>query len=314
MVPSAFIMLDAFPLTPNGKVDKRALPAPDLSELSQTENMAPRNITEQTLASIWCKLLGLDTVGVYDNFFELGGHSLLSVRLLDKIEKTFGTKLPLAALFQAPTIDALAHTLRDESSDVTWSTLMAIQPNGSRPPLFFVSGSTFKQIISRHLGPDQPFFGFEDFGVDGKRAAYIKIEDLAAYYIKELRAFKQNGPYFLSGFCFGGLVAYEMARLLTEQGEQVALLALIDTVNPTRAMPELEDHTSQYKQHYIGRLFAVRHRGKPVFLAKTVLGKMRGILKFDSEKIIFHIHKAICKVCLTLDIPIPVSLRDLYIV
>jgi len=316
MVPPAFVIIDALPMTPTGKVDRKALPMPDQQQLTGDSGIVgPRNVTEETLASIWCELLGLDAVGVYDNFFDLGGHSLLSVRLLDKIEKTFGRKFPLAALFQAPTIDALARVVHDENSDVKWSTLMAIQPHGSRPPLFFVSGSTFKQLISRHLGPDQPFFGFEDFGVDGKRAVYTKVEDLAAYYVKELRAFKQNGPYLLAGFCFGGLVAYEMARLLTEQGEQVALLALIDTVNPARYRPEQEDPTNQYKQHYVGRLFAVRHRDKPVFLAKTVLGKMRGILnKFDSEKIKFHIQKAICKVCLGLDILIPVSLRDFYIV
>jgi len=315
MVPAAFVILEALPLTPTGKVDRKALPPPDQRKTGTDAGIVgPRNVTEETLASIWCELLGLDSVGVYDNFFELGGHSLLSVRLLDKIEKTFGRKFPLAALFQAPTIDALASTLHDDNPDVKWSTLIAIQPKGSRPPLFFVSGSTFKQIISRHLGSDQPFFGFEDFGVDGKRAAYIKVEDLAAYYIKELRAFKQNGPYFLAGFCFGGLVAYEMARQLTEQGEQPALLALIDTVNPNRSRLQVEEPTSRYKQHYYERIMAVPHRNKPVFLAKSLVNRLKSMLEFDAEKIKFHIQKAICKLYLTLDIPIPVGLRDFNIV
>ncbi len=318
MVPPAFVIMDALPLTPTGKVDRKALPVPDQQHIARdTGAVKPRNITEEALASIWCKLLGLNTVGVYDNFFELGGHSLLSVRLLDKIEKTFGRQLPLATLFQAPTIDALARTLNDENPEVTWSTLMAIQPGGSRPPLFFVSGSTFKQIISRHLGPEQPFFGFEDFGVDGKRATYIKVEDLATHYIKELRAFRQQGPYFLAGFCFGGLVAYEMARQLTEQGEQIALLALIDSVTPGYRPPEsyaeTEDPTSRSKQRY-KRLTTVRHRDKPVFLAKAFLRRVKNMVNSNAEKIKFHIQKGICKIHLWLDIPIPVSLRDFYIV
>jgi len=185
MVPSAFIALAALPLTPTGKVDREALPSPDQQQMNRDgHRVGPRNATEETLASIWCKLLGLDSVSVYDDFFALGGHSLLSIRLLNKIEQTFGRKLPLATLFQAPTINALARMLQEHSPDITRSKFVVIQPNVSRPPLFFVSGSTFKQIISRHMGPDQPFFGFEDFGLDGKRATYIEVEDLAAYYIE----------------------------------------------------------------------------------------------------------------------------------
>ncbi|HEB87640.1 MAG TPA: amino acid adenylation domain-containing protein, partial [Gammaproteobacteria bacterium] len=316
MIPPAFVMLDALPLTPTGKVDRKALPAPDRQHTTRDEGIVkPRNITEETLVSIWCKLLGLDTVGIHDNFFELGGHSLLSVRLLDKIEKTFGKKLPLAALFQAPTIDALARSLHDENPELKWSTLMAIQPNGSQPPLFFVSGSTFKQSISRYLGLDQPFFGFEDFGVDGKRATYTKVEDLADYYIKELRAFKQNGPYYLAGFCFGGLVAFEMARQLTEQGEHIALLALIDSVNPacpiskTKVEIPVSLHTRYYK-----RFISIPHRDKPVFLTRSLLRKIKSLLAFDREKMAIYIKNMICKVFLCFEVPIPVRLRDFYIV
>ncbi|HED12356.1 MAG TPA: non-ribosomal peptide synthetase, partial [Gammaproteobacteria bacterium] len=314
MVPVTFLIMDSLPLTPTGKVDRKALPVPDHQHITRDRGtVGPRNVTEATLASIWCKLLGLDAVSVYDNFFELGGHSLLSVWLLDKIEKTFGRKLPLAALFQAPTIDALARTLHDENPDVKWSTLMAIQPNGSRPPLFFVSGSTFKQIISRHLGLDQPFFGFEDFGVDGKRAAITRVEDLAAYYIKELRAFKKNGPYLLAGFCFGGLVAYEMARQLTEKGNQVALLALIDSGNPACPISESDAPVSRNERYY-KRLITIRHRDKPVFLTRSVLRKVKRLFEFDREKIAIRIKTVICGMFLCFDIPIPVSLRDFYIV
>jgi amino acid adenylation domain-containing protein len=320
MVPSAFVMLDAFPLTPNGKVDKKALAVMGLGDFAKTEIVAPRNITEQTLASIWCKLLRHENVSVLDNFFELGGHSLLAVRLLNNIEKTFGRKLPLAALFQAPTIDGLARILREDAPDFIWSRLMAIQPNGSRPPLFFVSGSTFKQIISRHLGADQPFFGFEDFGVDGERAAYITVEDLAAFYIKELRAFKANGPYMLAGFCFGGLVAFEMARELVNQGEQVLLLALIDSVNPDCAHSE-EDTNAKQRAGRLNRFKNVVQKENPIYVIKSLLRKIKSrFVSYGSRVVLYrdnfliYTKKTICNIFLYLNVPIPVSLRDFYII
>ena len=320
MVPSAFVTLDAFPLTPNGKVDKKALSTMDMLQSPETACVAPRNITEQTLASIWCKLLGRETVSVLDNFFELGGHSLLAVRLLNNIEKTFSRKLPLAALFQAPTIDGLARILRKDDPEFTWSRLMPIQPSGSRPPLFFISGSTFKQIISRYLGDDQPFFGFEDFGVDGERATYITVEDLASFYIKELRAFKPNGPYMLAGFCFGGLVAFEMARELINQGEQVLLLVLIDSVNPDSANPETDTHTVQHEGR-ISRFKNITRRENPIFVTKLLLRKIKNRIVSYGDKIVLQkdnflirSKKFICNIYLFLNVPIPVSLRDFYIV
>ena len=317
MVPSAFITLAALPLTPTGKVDREALPSPDQQQMNRDgHRVGPRNVTEETLASIWCKLLGLDSVSVYDDFFALGGHSLLSVRLLNKIEQTFGRKLPLATLFQAPTIDALARTLQEDNPDISWSKLVVIQPNGSRPPLFFVSGSTFKQVISRHMGPDQPFFGFEDFGLDGKRATYVDVEDLAACYIEELQAFKKHGPYLLAGFCFGGLVAYEMARQLVEQGEKIALLGLIDTVNPTYSRRK-KAAASRQLGHFHEKFRSVPLRDKPVLLAKSLLKRVRRVkakLKLFGMTIRHHGRKFICRAYLRLGFIVPVGMRDWYIV
>ncbi len=229
MVPSAFMFLDALPLTPNGKVDRRALPAPDRvrPELERAF-VASRTPIEEMLAGIWVEVLGLEQVGIHDNFFELGGHSLLTVRLFTQIEKTFGKKLPLAALFQAPTIEQLASVLHQKGWSTPWSSLVAIQPSGSKPPLFCVPGilgNVFTDLgdLARHLGPDQPFYGLQD-GIQNPS----QIKALAAHYVDEIRTVQPEGPYLLGGVCSGGVVAFEMAQQLQAQGQKVALLALVE--------------------------------------------------------------------------------------
>jgi amino acid adenylation domain-containing protein len=229
MVPSTFMFLDALPLTPNGKVDRRALPAPDRvrPELERAF-VAPRTPIEEMLAGIWAEVLGLEKVGIHDNFFELGGHSLLTVRLFTQIEKTFGKKFPLATLFQAPTIEQLASVLRQKGWSTPWSSLVAIQPSGSKPPFFCVPGilgNVFVDLgdLVRHLGPDQPFYGLQD-GIQNPS----QIKASAAHYVDEIRTVQLEGPYLLGGVCSGGVVAFEMAQQLQAQGQKVALLALVE--------------------------------------------------------------------------------------
>ncbi|MEP6743438.1 MAG: amino acid adenylation domain-containing protein [bacterium] len=255
MVPSAFVMLDSLPLTPNNKVDRRALPPPDEARPNlQQAYVAPRDRLEGQLATLWKNVLQLKSIGVRDDFFELGGHSLLAARLFAQIENRLGKHLPLAALFQAPTIEQLANVLRGTETDQTWSSLVAIQPEGSKPPLFCVHAAGANVLIyrplSRHLGNDQPVFALQAQGLDGQARPLTRVEDMAALYIGEMRAFQPDGPYFLLGASFGGLVVYEMAQQLLAQGQQVALLAMLNTNCPVSTLAKrMRCHLGHLRQY-----------------------------------------------------------------
>ncbi|MBV8887999.1 MAG: amino acid adenylation domain-containing protein [Chroococcidiopsidaceae cyanobacterium CP_BM_RX_35] len=237
MVPSVFVVLDVLPLTPNGKVNRHALPVPNqLSSELENSYVAPRTSMEITLARIWANLLDLKQVGIYDNFFELGGDSLLSMRLMELIYQQCGCKLPLSALFLAPTVERLASRLQSETNSLIWSPLVTIQSTGSKPPFFCVHpilGVVFPYYeLARHLGSDQPFYALQPLGIDGEQLPHTRIEDMANVYIEALRLLQPQGPYFLGGWSFGGLVAFEMAQQLQRANHQVALLAMLDTPAP----------------------------------------------------------------------------------
>jgi thioesterase domain-containing protein len=232
MVPAAYVALDALPLTANGKLDRQALPAPDSSAFAARGYEPPVGQTEERLARIWADVLKLERVGRRDNFFELGGHSLLAIRLLSRTGAVFNTNLPLSTVFHSPTIAALAEVLQNQSAPSKWFSLVPIQREGSRPPLFCIEviGVEFFELI----GADQPIYNLR-FGVGSPSGSVLQlpmIEALAAHYIEELRAVQPSGPYFLIGYSWGGLVAYEMAQQLTASGEAVELVALVDTLLP----------------------------------------------------------------------------------
>ena len=252
MVPAAFVFLDTLPLNPNGKVNRRALPVPDSSSFSRsTSFVAPRDQLELTMMQIWSEVLGIQPIGVRDNFFDLGGHSLLAVRLFAQIEEKFGTKIPLSTLFQSGTVEALAQMIRQgqlavgdqvlskeaqDKSKTSWSSLVEIQPNGSKPPLFFLHPLGGEILcyhqLALHLGSEQPVYGLQPQGLDGKQPLCTQIEDMASHYIQEIQTIQRNGPYFLAGYSLGGIVAFEMAQQLQRLGEKVGILVMIDTLLP----------------------------------------------------------------------------------
>ncbi len=236
MVPTAIVPLVEFPLTPNGKVDRRALPAPSVEpEHDGGQAIEPRNRLELQLVAIWEQVLGITPIGVRDNFFSLGGYSLLALRMFSAIEHTFGKRLPMAVLFQAPTIEQLADVLADEGCSVRWRSLVAIQPEGKKTPFFAVPGVGGNVLVfarlAKLLGGDQPFYGLQARGLDGREKPFMRVEDMAAHYIEEIRSVQPKGPYLIGGTCTGGLAAYEIAQQLTAQGEEV-ILAVMESWHP----------------------------------------------------------------------------------
>ncbi|MDZ8224986.1 amino acid adenylation domain-containing protein [Nostoc sp. ChiVER01] len=246
MIPKAFIILDSLPLTANGKVDHYALKAIDTQSRSiEKAFIAPRTPTESTLARIWAEVLNVENVGIHDNFFDLGGNSLLAIRLLDQINKQFERDLPLSSLFLNQTIESLGIALCSKTDSLRWSPLVTIQPNGSNPPFFCVHpifGVVFPYYeLAHQLGENQPLYGLQPIGIDGKTPLTC-IEDMATHYIEALRSVQPKGPYFIGGWSFGGWVAFEMAQQLENSGEEVALLAVLDTVAPIKSnIPSLSN-------------------------------------------------------------------------
>jgi aspartate racemase len=236
MVPSYFLFLDEFPLTPSGKIDRRALPLPPETRPKLEEaHVAPRDELETRLARIWERVLEVKLVGVRDNFFELGGHSLLAVRLFSEIEKELGQRLPLVSFFQGATIEYLAGLLRQGVSSISWPTLIKIQTDGSKPPLVCVSMPNVNALgyrsLARYLGNDQPVFGLQaqyPEDLEGEHSQHA-VDSIATEYLEALRAAQPTGPYQFVGLCRGAHIAFEMARRLEHEGEKIAFLGIIDT-------------------------------------------------------------------------------------
>ena len=232
MVPSAFVILDELPINANGKVNHKALSTADHPEIKESHNYAkPTDPLQYQLVQIWEELFDYRPIGITDNFFDLGGHSLLSVRLMDRIEQTFGKKLELATLFSGATIKYLAKALLELQTEERRLPLVAIQTGGSKQPFYYLhgdfnGGGLYCLKLARYLGDEQPFYVIQPHGIDGRQIPKT-IEQMAEDHIRTLRAFQPEGPYQLGGHCNGGLLAFEMARQLERVGQRVNLLVLI---------------------------------------------------------------------------------------
>ncbi len=239
MIPSAFVLLDEMPLTANGKINRQALAAISKNGDEHQEGfLAPRDALELRLQRLWEDVLNVRPVGITDNFFDLGGHSLLAVRMMAQLSHQLDRELPLVLILQKQTIQGLASLLRQQLETPVASPLVAIQPDGGKQPLFFVHPAGGSIIcytgLSRHLGLEQPFYAFQTPGLDGPAEEPLtQIEAMAARYLEELRTVQSAGPYLLGGWSMGGLVAFEMARQLRGQGQEIALLAMLDSRVPT---------------------------------------------------------------------------------
>jgi len=251
MVPSAVVALSSFPLTPNGKIDRRALRPPEQGRPEQVRQyLAPRTPLEKTLVKVWTDVLAIDRVGINDDFFDLGGHSLLATRLANALRQTLDIELPLRAIFLESTVANMARKITYTAetgayayheTPPKWASLVPIQPKGERQPFFLVSGNYreedefygYMANLVPHLGLDQPVFGFRARGRDGREDPHRSAEEMARDYVDEMRLYQPEGPYFLGGECVGGVVAFEMAQRLMKEGHEVGLLLLMDTVRPS---------------------------------------------------------------------------------
>ncbi|CBN59210.1 MULTISPECIES: non-ribosomal peptide synthetase [Kamptonema] len=250
MIPSAFVVLDAIPLTPNGKVDKRSLPTDNLLRSNSTKSfISPRNLSELGLVKIWENLLAINSIGVTDNFFELGGHSFLAVRLMAQIYERFGHNLPLSILFENPTIEKLAKIVSQPTNLSSGSPLVAINASGVRTPFFCVhaaGGDILAYLnLADKIGGEQPFYALEQ-SPNSVEVEPKSVEETAAYYLQEIRTVQPEGPYLLGGWCFGGVVAFEMAQQLQKQGQKVDLLVVIDAILPETVIQPTKDDDAKF--------------------------------------------------------------------
>ena len=253
MVPSVLVRLDSLPQTPNGKVDRRALPTPDFGALvRQDDYVAPTDDVERELVALWEELLEIPRVGTRDNFFRIGGHSLLAMRVLARIRQRFDVTLAPAVLIERPTIGQLAQEIRAagvKESPAAVDSVASVPAEGAayrylvpfgsataRTQLVCVHGAGGNVLnfaaLSERLGRDRRLLGVQARGVDGRDGPFGRIEDMAQAYLQELRRIQPRGPYFLAGYCGGGIVAQAMATRLRDEGEQVPLLVLIDCYRP----------------------------------------------------------------------------------
>ena len=264
MVPSSFVMLDAMPLTPNGKLDRSALPVPDSSRPQlDVAYAAPRSSIEEKLVELWEKILDVRPIGIHDNFFDLGGHSLAGASLLSRLNRIFGLDLAVRVLFEAPTVAQLTSSIEVQQRTLSEPKLKAVKEKPSylvelqsgrgKTRVFFFPGGGGGEgeffiyaKLARYVGTDYSFYGLRARGADGKSEPHRGVEEMAADYTQAIRTVQPHGPYFLLGECFGGVAAQEVARQLQAEGERIALLALMDTQRPTKRI---------YLGYRVSRLF-----------------------------------------------------------
>ena len=253
MVPSSFAFLDAFPLTPNGKINRKGLPK--IRPRAGTLGEPPADEIEARLLDIWCYALGLDSVDVNDDYFALGGDSLMAVRLFLEINLQFDTQLPLGTLLHTPTVRKMAERIRSFGVRSIGSAIVPIQREGSKPPLFCIGPLNGEVLLFRRLalelGLDQPLYGLEPFGLNESASDLLHVERIAAYYVEQMKAFWDDRAYALLGYSFGGLVAVEMARLLAKGGGFVPDVVLIDAdyLAGCKAAERFGDRLKRYLYH-----------------------------------------------------------------
>ncbi|MET8975603.1 amino acid adenylation domain-containing protein [Streptomyces sp. NPDC004539] len=255
MVPSAVVVMDSLPVTPNGKLDRRALPAPDLS--AAASDRLPRDEREETLCRLFAEVLGIERAGIDDSFFDLGGNSLLAIRLASRVRAVLDVELPVRVLFEASTVEALAARLGADDREAGLGVLLPLRPRGSRPPLFCIHPAgglawPYARLVQL-LDAEQPVYGVQAHGITRPDLAPRTIQEMADSYVEHIRTVQPTGPYHLLGWSWGGRIAHEVAVRLGELGQETGLLALLDSrpSTPDSALPG-EEEFAEYILYELG--------------------------------------------------------------
>jgi amino acid adenylation domain-containing protein len=234
MLPSEYFILDQFPLTTSGKIDQQALAQFETipyDGVYSTTN--PETPEEKLIAEIWENALNIHNTDITRDFFELGGHSMIAVQVMTQLEKRTNIKLPISVLFEYPTIRGLAKYIKEKGGKNPWNSLVSIKSSGSKIPLYIVHGGGMNVMpfyaIAKYLDREQPLYGLQAYGLNGKDEPLTTIEAIAAQYLSEILRQNPDGPYALAGYSLGGLVAFEMAQQLKLQGKEITALVMFDT-------------------------------------------------------------------------------------
>ncbi|MGD0697556.1 MAG: amino acid adenylation domain-containing protein [Terriglobia bacterium] len=255
MLPARFELLDSFPVTPNGKVDRLALPPPRASRLDLGNMALPETESEEKLAGVFADVLGLERVSVEEDFFDLGGDSLLALRLIAEVEKISERRITLSNLFEMPTVRKLSAYTTDPRSSHAVPGALSIQPAGSRPPFFYVGAGPYIRPLGLRFGPDQPFWGLVLEQPEFKNLPVpFRLEDLAAILIRKMRAVQPKGPYYIGGSCRNAMFAHAMAQQLLASGDEVGLVVIVDPSHPAEILRHMKG------EGVAGRLARVRQR------------------------------------------------------
>ena len=234
MVPATYVRLERMPLTPNGKLDRRALPEPERDAYARRGYEEPQGETESKLAKIWENLLGTPQVGRHNNFFELGGHSLLVMQLMVEVQRSFGINISLRDVFMSPTLAELAAALKRGDLAIRHQNVIPVRPAGTETPLFLVhalgGGVDYVADLAPFIDVEIPIYGLQATGFAPGEEPLKTIEEMAELYVDGIRQVQPHGPYRVAGWSAGGTIAYEMARRLIEMGEQVGFVGLLDTL------------------------------------------------------------------------------------
>ncbi len=278
------------------------------------------NSVEQTIVNIWQKLLGYEKISINDNFFELGGNSLMAASMFSQMEKIFGKRIPLSTLFEAPTVKQLSSILSSEEWKAAWSPLVTIQSTGSQPPFFCIHPHRGNVLnfyeLANHLGPDRPFYALQARGLDGEKVEIRSLSEMAAEYLEEIRTIQPKGPYFLGGYCMGADIAFQMAQLIRAEGEDVALLALIQPNHP-EYLKFLPNVTSFHRHLYrvldkvefeLSNIRVLRTKGKLAYIWRKT-GMLMAHMQVATEK---TIESLLSRFHLSIPHSLAYKLQDLY--
>jgi thioesterase domain-containing protein/acyl carrier protein len=282
MIPSSFRFVEKFPLTLNGKVDRNALSGIPWKSAAN-ERLNARNEKEQKLIEIAKRILNVGNLGVDDNFFEQGGSSLSAITFVNEIEKAFRKRIPFAQFMRAPTVEAISRYLNHSSCDMQSNSLVGMRTRGKHPPFYCVAGAAdtvlrFQHLVD-HLGADHPFYGLQSKDLDGNLEPNATVQSVASEYLKDIRSHQPHGPYYVGGYCFGAVIAFEMARQLFAEGEVVETLAMIEpSTEPLNSLlhsPELSS-LDRYLYH-AEKLWELPFSQKIDYLEKRSLNVLKRV-------------------------------------